>query len=88
MVQWDQLSAGTTFPILEETRELAYLEGKWLQMLLQDMQAIRCKIHLICAWTPQPQREYDACIMDKMDQNSLNASIMTNCHQIPSIITA
>eukprot|EP00957_Ditylum_brightwellii_P022979 1734281-Ditylum_brightwellii.AAC.1 len=67
--KWAQLSAGTAFPILEETSDLVYLEGKWLRPMLQDMREIKCKMHLRHTWTPQPQREHDTCIMDVVINN-------------------
>eukprot|EP00957_Ditylum_brightwellii_P020765 1565621-Ditylum_brightwellii.AAC.1 len=59
MVRWAQLSASTGTPILEETRHLKYLEGKWHSTLLTDMQHIDCKIQLHDPRIPTLQYEND-----------------------------
>eukprot|EP00957_Ditylum_brightwellii_P051987 3943285-Ditylum_brightwellii.AAC.1 len=50
VVQWAQMCASTSVPVLEQGTDISHLEGKWLQSMLQDLQAIGGKIHLINTW--------------------------------------
>eukprot|EP00957_Ditylum_brightwellii_P104025 7925483-Ditylum_brightwellii.AAC.1 len=67
--RWQQLSAGVGTPILEETRSLPYMEGKWLSTLLQEMRQVKCTIHMVNMWVPHKKREHDQYIMDVVINN-------------------
>ena len=64
MLRWAQVFLGMNVPVLEETRNVDHLEGRWIRTLLQDMQKIKCKIQLHSPWLVQPHRENDKHIMD------------------------
>ena len=59
MLRWAQVFLGMNVPVLEETRNVDHLEGRWIRTLLQDMQKIKCKIQLHNPWLAHPHRETD-----------------------------
>eukprot|EP00957_Ditylum_brightwellii_P045616 3460046-Ditylum_brightwellii.AAC.1 len=59
MVRWAQMCVGTSRIILEDTMSILHMEGKWFRVLIQDLQTIQGKLHLVNRWTVKPQHEND-----------------------------
>lgn len=83
MLKWAQVFLGTNNPVLEEIRNVDHLEGRWIRTLIQEMQKIKCKIHLHKLWLVQPHRENDKNIMDAImnedDITTQNRHIINRC---------
>ena len=62
-LQWLQVLAGTTTPLLENNRLIPYLPTCWIQTLHQKLAVEQIQIKLAHVWTPSPRREEDQVIM-------------------------
>eukprot|EP00957_Ditylum_brightwellii_P126663 9654710-Ditylum_brightwellii.AAC.1 len=55
---------GTSVSVLEQGTDIPHLEGKWLQSMLQDLQATGGKIHLVNTWVVPTRRVDNKHLMD------------------------
>ena len=68
---WAQLTAGTSYPILERvTDPLPHLEAKWIGSLRNFLATISASIQLDDPCIPAPQREHDHYLMDMIAQSA------------------
>ena len=72
-IEWFQITAGVESPILESTDPLDYVHCPWIQALRSFLRITGTTLVIPSSWRPQPQRERDGCIMDKLkDRPYLN----------------
>eukprot|EP00957_Ditylum_brightwellii_P146820 11177125-Ditylum_brightwellii.AAC.1 len=64
MLDWAQLSAGTRQLLLEDSRSLPHLEGKWIPHLCKKLCKINAYIKVLDTWTQPSQSENNQHIMD------------------------
>ena len=63
-LQWIQLHAGTSIPLLEESHNISYLQDCWLKSLHVKMVDSQIKVVVAESWVPTKRRENDIIIMD------------------------
>jgi len=63
-LKWLQLIAGTSVPVLEESKKVPYLQECWLSSLHGKLVEKQIRIKVADIWRPTPRREYDRVIMD------------------------
>ena len=63
-LRWMQLIAGTSVPIMEETKKIPYLQNCWLTAVHNKLVNTNIKIKVADKWYPKPRRENDRVIMD------------------------
>ncbi len=68
-LQWMQLFAGTSSPLLETDKEIPYLPRCWLQALHSMLIHTTVKIRISKTWLPKPRRINDHVIMDYVRHN-------------------
>eukprot|EP00957_Ditylum_brightwellii_P116255 8867811-Ditylum_brightwellii.AAC.1 len=88
MLQWVQLAAGTSVPVLEDAGRLPYLEGSWIASISDGLITINAKIHIPCQWVRKPQRIGDMAIMEVFhittsDGTRLIPAVYTQCNGEP-----
>eukprot|EP00957_Ditylum_brightwellii_P008877 672542-Ditylum_brightwellii.AAC.1 len=71
MLQWAQLAAGTSVPVLEGAGRLPYIEGSWIANIRDGLITINAKIHIPLQWVRKPQRVGDIAIMEVFRQSDL-----------------
>eukprot|EP00957_Ditylum_brightwellii_P097519 7426901-Ditylum_brightwellii.AAC.1 len=71
MLQWAQLAAGTSVPVLEDADRLPYLEGSWIARIRDGLMTINPKIHIPCPWIRKLQRIGDMAIMEVFCRSDL-----------------
>jgi ribonuclease HI len=67
-INWVQLHAGTSTPILESTQQLLYIEYNWFLSIKEFLNMINAKIEITNLWQPSPLREGDIILMDKVEK--------------------
>eukprot|EP00957_Ditylum_brightwellii_P163237 12429741-Ditylum_brightwellii.AAC.1 len=63
-LRWAQLCAGTSTHILQDTRPIPHLEGRWVKSLKEGMHYIGAEIRHKYEWVVPKQRVNDRHIMD------------------------
>ena len=63
-LKWLQLHAGTSIPLLEEQKNISYLQDCWLKSLHVKMVDSQIKVHVAESWVPTKRHENDVIIMD------------------------
>ena len=63
-LQWLQIHAGTSVPIMEESTGLNYIQDCWLKALHLKMVESNVKVHIADIWIPTKIRKNDIIIMD------------------------
>jgi hypothetical protein len=61
---WVQTVAGTGLPILEDTRPIPHLEGRWIKALRDYLRTVKAHITIQDLWMPKLLRENDSYIMN------------------------
>jgi hypothetical protein len=67
-INWVQLHAGTSTPILESTQQLLYIEYNWFLSIKEFLNMINAKIEITNLWQPTPLREGDIILMDEVEK--------------------
>lgn len=64
-MEWTQLVAGTSKPLLESTDRILYIVDNWIMNVREFRITTKASIHLINPWTPKLNRANDIKIMDR-----------------------
>jgi hypothetical protein len=73
VLNWLQINAGTSIPILESTCALEYLPMNWFLSVKEFLNKIDAKIVIPTLWTPKILWDKDIILMDIVD--NMNISI-------------
>jgi hypothetical protein len=66
LLRWAQIQAGTSKPILEDARDIPYIENDYILTLRHFMQQIKATLKEEDPWTVKTSRENDTHIMDEI----------------------
>eukprot|EP00957_Ditylum_brightwellii_P094128 7166533-Ditylum_brightwellii.AAC.1 len=66
MIDWAQHSAGTSIPLLEDTRHLPHLKRSWIPHLRWKLLKVKATIKILDTWAIVQQQENDKHIIDMM----------------------
>jgi ribonuclease HI len=67
-LNWVQIHAGTSIPILESKQQLLYIEYNWFLSIKDFLNMINAKIEITNLWQPKITRQGDIIIMDEVDK--------------------
>jgi hypothetical protein len=73
-LNWVQIHAGTSIPILESTQQILYIEYNWFLSIIDFLNMINAKIEISNLWQPTISRQGDIIIMDEVDKLDIPTS--------------
>jgi hypothetical protein len=73
-LNWTQLLAGTSKPIMSSKTPIQYITSTWFKEITEFLSFINASIKIPQCWTPTTKRENDVVIMDKVNKLQISNS--------------